>query len=123
VFEVWPNNLHTWFAARDPKYAGLPETALLPDSMIDRSRNRPRILSPAEGFEYLLATGVTSPQRLPLEAYGAYDTDGLFWFVDGQFLDRSDVGRKLFWPMRPGKHRFTCVDRHSRSTSVTVLFR
>jgi penicillin-binding protein 1C len=118
--EVWPNELHTWFQENDPTYLGIAASGMADPDRLDRDRNQPVILSPIDGFEYVATAEPGRETALPLAAYAAWDSENLFWFVDGVFLAEADLGRKVHWPMSPGAHRITCADRRSRSTTVEI---
>jgi len=123
VFEVWPAELQSWFKLRNPDYVAPPEYLVAPKRIAYLEKNKPKIISPAQGCEYFVS-GLQSDNRiLPLIASGSFDTDKLFWFIDGKFYNQSDIGRKIFWSMQEGRHIITCADRHGRSSSVAIVVR
>lgn len=119
VVEVWPNALHSWLSTHDAGYTGLAEWMVETTDIVDRERLKPQIISPHDQAEYV-ASATTAQAALSLQAYGAHDTDKLFWFVDGMLHGTVPVGEKLLWVPQPGIHRIACSDVHGRSSKVTV---
>jgi penicillin-binding protein 1C len=89
---------------------------------IDLDEDKPRIISPSHKCEYFVS-GMAGERKLPLEASGSFDTDRLYWFVDGNFYNTSDIGQKIFWNIELGRHKITCVDGLGRSSSIMVIVR
>ena len=123
VFAIWPNELQSWFKSRNPDYEAPPEYLKTPKRVVNLDKNRPKIVSPAHGCEYFASGMPESEQILPLAANGSFDTDKLYWFIDGRFYNNCEIGERLFWSMEQGRHRITCADQHGRSSSIVIVVR
>ena len=123
VFEIWPAALQSWFRSHNADYVTPPKYLTTPTRVAHLDKNKPKIVSPSYGCEYFTSGLQSSEQKLALMANGAFDTDKLFWFINGKFYDKCNIGQKLFWSMQQGRHKITCADRHGRSSSVTIVVR
>ncbi len=123
VVEVWPESLQVWLKIYDPTYLAPPKYMLISRRDIDLNKNKPKIISPAPGCEYFVSGMQNTDSKLPLIANGHFDSDYLYWFVDGKFFDKIASGQKLFWDMQQGSHKITCSDNYGRSASVSIMVR
>lgn len=126
VFEFWPTNLLKIFRS-----AGVPRKT---PPIFDPNQNRenlnqltkanegfaPEILSPMSETEYLMSPGETMFNNLPLKATADADVNEIYWFVDEQFIGRSDPGETQFWSLQPGTFQIGVVDDKGRSNSRMV---
>ena len=90
---------------------------------LDLDSNKPKIISPSHGCEYFITETQSGAPKLALIAKGSFDSDKLYWFVDGQFYNNCNMGERIFWTMEEGKHKITCVDVFGRSSSIMVVVR
>ena len=123
IFEVWPSALNSWFKQNSSHYAELPKYLTPDKKIIDFDKDKPRIISPTSGCEYFTAGIQGEPPMLQLIGQGMYDTEYLFWFIDGKYFDKTLVGEKIFWMMTKGHHKITCSDNYGRSSTVTIVVR
>jgi len=89
-------------------------------TFLDLDKNKPQIVSPSHGCEYFITGSGEENPKLALAASGSADSDKLYWFVDGEFYDKCNIGGKVFWAMEEGRHKITCVDAIGRSSSIMV---
>jgi penicillin-binding protein 1C len=80
----------------------------------------PIIFSPMSETEYLMSPGETMFNNLPLKATVDGDVHEIYWFVDNQFIGRSDPQETQFWSLQPGTFEISVVDDKGRSTSMKV---
>ena len=123
VFEVWPVSLQAWFKQHNADYVPPPEYLAVSKKAVDLDKNKPKILSPSNGCEYFVSNMRNLGKDLALAANGSFDTDKLYWFINGKFYSQSGIGERLFWPMDQGRHTITCSDQHGRSSSVEIVVR
>jgi len=123
VVEVWPESLQAWLKINDPSYSAPPKYKIVSRQDIDLNKNKPKIISPASGCEYFVFGMQNSDSKLPLIANGHFDSDYLYWFIDGKFFNKISSGQKLFWDMEQGMHKITCSDNYGRSATVSIIVR
>ena len=99
------------------------KTSLDNKTLLDLDKNKPKIVSPSHGCEYFVTGSSEEKPKLALTASGSFDSDKLYWFVDGEFYDKCKIGGKVFWAMEEGRHKITCVDALGRSSSIMVSVR
>ena len=93
------------------------------DKIVNFDKNKPKIISPSPGCEYFIPAIANNKQKLTSIATGSFDTDKLYWFINGKFYDQCNTGERMFWAMEEGKHKITCADKYGRSSSVTISVR
>jgi penicillin-binding protein 1C len=117
IYEFWPSELMTLFAR-----AGLPRKLpppFLPGTAAEsvaRSGNAPRIISPANGRQILLASSKSIPLRVKADA----DVREVYWFAGKTLIGKSEVADVLSWKTSPGSYELTALDDHGRSSSRVV---
>lgn len=125
VYEFWTTNMLSIF-----RKAGVPVKA---PPIFDPKKNQnnselsiknkgfaPIIFSPMSETEYLMSPGETMFNNLPLKATVDGDVHEIYWFVDNQFIGRSDPQETQFWSLQPGTFQIGVVDDKGRSTSIKV---
>lgn len=126
VYEFWPTDILAIF-----RKAGVPrktppmyeprETKENFDQHAEGNRGfAPNIVSPMAKTEYLLSPGEALFNNLPLKATVDADVTEVYWFVDEQFIGRSDPRKTQFWSLQPGMFQISVVDDKGRSASRTV---
>src|SRR5438552_5052649 len=125
VYEFWPTELLSIF-----RRAGVPRKLpppFLPGTtaqFVARSRNAPRIVSPAAGNTYEVLNSESSrKQGIPLGAKTDADVREVYWFADKGFIGKSAATDILSWKSAPGRYELTALDDHGRSGSCTVTVR
>ena len=84
-----------------------------------RESTRPRILSPADGQQFiLLADRPASQQRVPLRAAVGGGAETVFWFLDDELLASGAPDQPVHWELAAGSHTLRCVDSRGRWSSV-----
>ena len=126
VYEFWPTNLLSIFRKAgvprktppifDPKGDGKNQGNL----SIDNKGFAPKIISPMLETEYLISPSEAMFNNLPLEATVDADVREVYWFVDKQFIGRSDPQETQFWSLQAGTFQISVVDDKGRSDSRQV---
>lgn len=111
VVEAWSADLKDFLA----------DNGLSGGAPVRKSCDRagPRIASPVAGesFRYL----EDAPHlRQEVQLTARVDSGPVYWFVDGEFLQKAESGKTVFWPLRRGKHTMVCSDAEGNSRSVGV---
>ena len=91
--------------------------------VVNFDKDKPRIVSPSHGCEYFTFGGDKARQEILLSARSSISADTLYWFINGEFYDKSTPREKVFWPMKKGRYKITCSDAHGRTSSVTIRVR
>lgn len=126
VFEFWTTDVLKIFRA-----AGVPRKT---PPIFDPNQNKknsnqltntnegfvPKIVSPMSNTEYLMSPGETLFNNLPLKATVDADVNEVYWFVDEQFIGRSDPQETQFWSLQPGTFQIGVIDDKGRSSSKSV---
>ena len=126
VFEFWTTDVLKIFRA-----AGVPrKTPPIFDPNQNKENNNqltntnegfvPKIVSPMSNTEYLMSPGETLFNNLPLKATVDADVNEVYWFVDEQFIGRSDPQETQYWSLRPGTFQIGIIDDKGRSSSKSV---
>ncbi len=123
VFTIWPDKLQSWIRQHNPEYLTPPEYMVAPKKVVSFDKSRPKILSPLHKCEYFTLKATKANQKLTLLANASFDADKLYWFVNDTFLANSGVGEKIFWTMKKGNHKITCVDKQGRSSFIKISIR
>ena len=117
MVEDWPAKIATWLVASGRAISSVPEHN--PDCTGMPMGDRPIITSPNDDALYVIRGHVpTNLQRISLEASAATGANFLFWFIDGEFYARAEIGHRVFYAPEPGAHNLTCTDDAGRSTSL-----
>jgi len=87
--------------------------------LIARTGNAPRIISPAEGQNVLLASTGTIPLRAKTDA----DVREIYWFAGNTFVARANPQDVVTWTAAPGNYELTALDDHGRAGSHSVTVR
>jgi penicillin-binding protein 1C len=123
VYEFWPTDLLKIF-----RKAGVPrKNPPIYDSqekfnpLAENNEGfAPKIISPMSETEYLMSPGETMFNNLPLKATVDADVREIYWFVDEQFVGRSDPRETQFWSLQPGTFEVIVIDDKGRSHSRMV---
>ena len=79
----------------------------------------PSIEEPKDGDVFRLRRGVEKRfQQIALSASAA--SESLWWFVDGELIDRSAPGGTVLLDPIPGPHLITAVDTEGKSDRVRI---
>lgn len=117
VIVEYPPEFIAWAASRDLPLAKAVEHN--PSCPRFASGDAPKIKFPLKGgVYYYREKEKEEEQALALEAVGGSDASRLFWFVNKEFLGESAPGGKIFFPLKPGKYKLTCLDSRGRSDEV-----
>ena len=123
VFEFWPTNMLKIF-----RKAGIPRKT---PPIFDNTQNvnhinkvnegfAPKIISPMSETKYLISPSETVFNNLPLKAIVDADVNEIYWFIDEQFVGRSDPSETQFWSLKPGTFQIGIIDDKGRSNSRKV---
>lgn len=123
VFVIWPDKLQSWIRQHNPEYLEPPEYMVAPKRIVNLDKNRPKIVLPLHKCEYFISGPDNFEQKLTLAANGSFDTDKLYWFINDNFFSSGKIGEKLFWAMKKGRYKITCVDKQGRSSFIRIVVR
>lgn len=99
-----------------PEYAEGCEPEFLDDA--------PRIVSPPAGQILLLVPGLSvERQKVGLRADVAGNSGGLNWFVDGEFVGRSEGDGAVWWTPSVGMHTIVVTNDSAQSSSQDLEVR
>ena len=116
---VWPSEVATWLNASG--YA----VPVLPTHNVNCTRlltgTPPIILSPTRETVYHIRSGVPPEfQKIRLSASVSGDTQGLYWFLNGELISKGEAVEPAFLIPVVGNHQLTCIDEAGRSTSLPL---
>ena len=120
VVENWPGELAAWFR-RHGASDGLVPPHFSGCEAIYHDGLQHRILSPSDGQTYILNARQGENQKLLFRAGSS--ADRLHWFIDNVLYKTCSSSRRLFWPLRKGRHRIACADDDGRSSSIVIHVR
>jgi penicillin-binding protein 1C len=82
------------------------------------SNGGPKILSPSGNFEYFIES--EDPQEIVFLAADDPKNSYYYWYVDNELTGKLNNGEKLFYKLKVGKHKITCLDNFGKSSSVII---
>ncbi len=77
-----------------------------------------KILSPANGAKFLLSK-LSQNNGLELKSSGDLG-DGIYWYVDDEYIGREAKGSPVRWELKPGKHKIHCIDNRGNEDVVFI---
>ncbi|MFH1843847.1 MAG: penicillin-binding protein 1C [bacterium] len=114
----WPPRLATYMAAND--LASQPIPPHNPDCPVFGRGEAPTILSPQDGMEYYVRSGVPlQDQQIALLASVNRACHRVYWFVDGVLFWRGEPGEPVFLKPTAGEHRVVVKDEAGRSATTS----
>ncbi len=105
VVTVWPRELAPFLEGQK----SLPPSSPLTPSFLS-------IVSPVHGKRYL-PNPLTNNLRLPLKAE---TKEEVYWFVDGEFVGKSQPGQAFFTTLSLGTHTIVASSLHGATAQVTI---
>jgi penicillin-binding protein 1C len=78
----------------------------------------PRITSPLEGMEYWIQ--VADSMKIALQCQVETDVAQVVWYIDDQYLGRTEAGKILFCTPTTGHHKITCTDDKGRKAERMI---
>lgn len=118
VFEYWPTDLLKLF-----KQAGVGRK--IPPPMHPQCRGEaygdigPKILSPKEEIVYNLRTMGSDSKEIPLVAIGDGNIKNLSWYINNEYIGKSDANNPLVWQAVAGRHNVRVLDDQGRSAEIS----
>jgi len=117
VVEDWPAKAATWLAASGRAISHVPEHN--PDCTGMPQGGSPVITSPNADALYFIRDHIPLElQQISLEAAAGSGANFLYWFIDGEFYIRAEVGQRVFYTPKAGIHALSCADDAGRSSSI-----
>jgi len=81
-------------------------------------KDGPKIVSPLAGGVWHWRPDIAAAeQQLLLRAEGLAP---FFWYMDGEYLGRTERGASLPWQLKPGDYRLLCSDAAGRTSMLTI---
>jgi penicillin-binding protein 1C len=81
----------------------------------------PTIVSPRNGFEYLISK--TNPEPLQLSCDPSSDASRVYWYINDRFYKSSDPAAKQFFVPEEGPVKISCSDDKGRNKDVWIRVR
>lgn len=116
IYEFWPSDILKIF-----KVAGVPRRVpppYSPECRMDVKASRgipPEITSPVKGLVYTVRASSSGEERIALTAVTDADAEELYWFVDENFIGKTEGKEPFFWTPVPGNFVVRVVDDNGRS--------
>jgi penicillin-binding protein 1C len=123
IHEFWPTDLLKIFADGGLARKQLPKAGptCLSSSLYGSDLDHPpEIISPKMNVTYSLRSQRNSEKLIPLQANIDSSAKELFWFIDSEFVGRSEAKEIFLWPARSGEYHVKVVDDLGRSSSRKV---
>lgn len=111
VRECWPEHRLEQF-----RRVGMPRG----ESHGATSSTPPRIVSPQSALTYVVRTGGSENDGIPLEAEAAAGTKQVHWFEGRRYLGASAPAQPLMWHPSPGRWSLRAIDDAGRAARVEV---
>jgi penicillin-binding protein 1C len=124
VYEFWPSDLLAIF-----RQTGIPRRLpppYGPECGMEETAGKgvgPEITSPREGLVYSLRASSLAKELLPLSAVTDADTRTIHWFLNEEYLGRSEAGKAFLWKPKPGKFMLRAVDDQGRAAVRRIEMR
>ena len=119
VYSVYQPELTAWFSQTKHNYHIPPSHN--PDCTVRFAERGPKILSPAEDYEYLLESGQSlDGQEILLLAASDSRVRTHYWYINDTFYKKSKPGERIFFNPTEKELKITCVDDKGRDRSVIV---
>ena len=121
IYEFWPSDLQSIF-----KQAGLsfkqPPAFATHCSLQGKSTSGllPVITSPQQQLTYVMQSGNTQSNQLPLSAVVDTGVKQLFWFANNRYIGQANSNQPLFWKPESGHYTLKVVDDHGRSAQMKL---
>lgn len=82
------------------------------------SDSGPRIVSPVNGFEYLIDR--SDPEPVQLSCKTSNEVSRVFWYINDEFYRASPAAEKQFFVPVDGRVKISCTDDKGRNTNVWI---
>jgi penicillin-binding protein 1C len=115
-FAFYEPELALWFDKNNIEYDKPPKHN--PDCQFVLAKGGPKIISPAEDFEYLVEEN--SEQEILLQAASNNDVDNHYWYINDEFYKKGKPGEKLFFNPGKGEIKITCLDDKGRDETIFI---
>lgn len=91
--------------------------AKMPEGFTPESSRKLTIISPIPGASYFNAP-LNNERKIPLKAEGGQGK--IFWYIDGNYVGTSEIGRTLFREIDDGEHLVSVADENGKTSTVKV---
>jgi len=116
VYPLYPPELTLWYELQKSPYQHPPEHN--PACTAKHSGTGPKILSPTESYTYFIDK--ESNTEVLFQAASNPKVRKHFWYVDDEFYLSALPSAKVFFRLKPGMTKVTCVDDAGGTTSVMM---
>ena len=79
---------------------------------------KPQILSPGNGMEYLISK--KDPEPLQLKCRTGNDVSRVYWYINNQFYKTGNAGSAQFFVPSEGPVKISCTDDKGRNKDVWI---
>ncbi len=115
-FAFYKPELALWFEKNNINYNKPPKHNS--DCQFMLTKGGPKIISPAEDYEYLVEENTS--QEILLQAASNNNISYHYWFINDEFYKKSKPGEKLFFNPDEGEIKITCLDDRGREESIFI---
>lgn len=116
VYPIYDPELTIWYFKQNKNFSLPPEHN---HNCVAKFTNAgPKILSPAEDYEYLVEEN--SGQEILLQAASDSKVSEQYWYVNNQYYSKCKPGEKIFLKPENGDLKITCLDDKGREKTVNV---
>lgn len=119
LYKLVSPEMQTWYHQQGIAYEKIPPH--YPDCEQVFNNERPAILSPRSGFEYLISKN--DPEPLQLQCRAGNDVNKIFWYIDNQFLKTSYAKLPVYFFPKEGPVKISCTDDKGRNRDVWIKVR
>ncbi len=121
VYEFWSSDLLKIY-----NMAGISKKTppiFLDECMVKKAAidgKKPVILSPVNEMEYNISLKNNENKDIALRAVTDSDVKVLYWFIDKNYIGKSDSENNLSWELKPGLHTISVIDDKGRSNTSRI---
>lgn len=119
VYPIYPAELTLWYELQKSPYSHPPEHN--PSCTARFNSDGPKILSPTESYTYYIDS--ESSTEVLFQAASSPKIRKHYWYVDDEFYTASPPSQKVFFKLKPGFIKVTCVDDTGGRTTITMKVR
>lgn len=116
VYPLYPPELTLWYELQKSPYSHPPEHN--PACTAKLNTGGPKILSPTESYTYYIES--ESNTEVLFQAASNPKVRKHYWYVDDEFYSSAPPSKKVFFRLKPGTTKVTCIDDAGGSTSVIM---
>lgn len=120
IFTIYPSELTAWWRVHGKPVEPIPQISSHCKDV--PSELPPQIISPDEKTPYRVLRGTPYEyQKVQLYARVSEEVETLYWYQDQKLIATASPDRKVFIPLKPGRHKLTVIDSYGRVDDIYYL--